>query len=1026
MGQHLDNAFRTLGVRSVAEVTAEVNRLKAALVAIKAADAFGPDVNRAAAAMQARIQALDAELGHVPATAAKAQAGLHGVAAASTSASQTMEAATSKAISMGAALLGIASAGQAVTGVISSAAAFETLRVKLEQLLGSSDAAAVAFERIKKLAIETPFEVKDLTDSYIRLTAFGLKPTENQLMALADTAALAGGGTEALSRVTLALGQAWAKTKLQGDEILQLTEAGVPVWDLLAKATGKNVTELRHLSEAGALGRDVILKLFDAMGEKNAGASARLMATFSGAVSNAKDAMAEFFDLIGRSGALEYLTKKLQGALAEFDRMKDSGELERKAKAISDAFISFGEAVGVAIEALRKMLGILELLAAAWAAEKVLAFSKALLGVEIAAKAATVAQAELAAVQAASAGKAVALGAAQKAVAVETVAAGAAATAAAATTASASTTAAAAATAVGTAAAETGLKARAAAVGVRLLGVAMRTLTGLAVGAVVLGVIELASRFFQAKKAAEDADAAIAMTLAGPPAGQQTAKVAVHDVIAELADFKKNLPKLESDISALTGEGLANVAKSTIENLRAIKAEGIDMGKAILTISERAAQALGIELPSQAAKASTGFKGVRAEAELLIGQLPNLGLSAEKSAAVVSQALSKMVNAAATKADFDQVEQAIGRMAATGKIGIGAVTELMRQSKDRAKELKDQVEANTPGMQSLGEAAKKAGVDVGLLTNGITKGGKENIITVRDLVSEIINTKVSAEKAAPVLADAFDQRIKAAQTRNELVALIAEINRARGASLDFGGALGRALDDAKTKADQLNPVMAALRAEAKRLGVELAGVQGSKPSPSLTNPDGSQKGDNAPAANAGPRSNDIAFYSTTGSTREERLAGQNSVDASAQYNLLARARKGQITADDLPFAQTVLAALINNSRLEASVNPGAISLAGQASRREDYALAQRAVDLAAALQPIAQLATPGIVSGSPQSVGAAATASIAASQANTTRNLNISFNGSIPIGVSTASDADSARLEAMLRQLEAAASRAGA
>ena len=39
---------------------------------------------------------------------------------------------------------------------------------------------------------------------------------------------------ERLNGMTLALGQAWAKQKLQGEEILQLVERGVPVWSLLS------------------------------------------------------------------------------------------------------------------------------------------------------------------------------------------------------------------------------------------------------------------------------------------------------------------------------------------------------------------------------------------------------------------------------------------------------------------------------------------------------------------------------------------------------------------------------------------------------------------------------------------------------------------------------------------------------------------------------------------------------------------------------------------------------------------------
>lgn len=785
LGKHLDTAFRTLGVRSVQEVNAEIGRLKEALLTIKSADPFGPNIERAAQATKQRIKELETELQGVPAAANRARGGLEGLATAGVTAGASLEAATTRAVAMGAALLGISSAGQAAQSVLGTAAAFETLRVKLEQLLGSQKAATEAFEGIKKLAIDTPFEVKDLTESFIRLTNFGLKPTSTQMLALADTAAVAGGGTEALSRITLALGQAWAKTKLQGDEILQLTEAGVPVYDLLAKATGKNVVELQKLAEAGALGRDVIIKLFNALGEKNAGASAKLMATFSGAVSNAKDAMAEFFDLIGRSGALDYLNRKLQDALEEFQKLKDSGELERRAEAIAAAFVKFADGVGLAFDALKKLSTVLELLAAAYAAEKVLAYSKALLGIQAAAQVTTVATMELATAQRVAAAEGVA-------------------------------------TSAGVAG--LGTRAAASAVSVGLLGRAMTLLSGLGVGALVLGVGELVGKFFEAKKAAEDGDEAVRKMLAGPPDGAQRAKGAIRDVNAELAEFKKNLPKLESDIAGVTGEGLAAVAKTTIENLRAVRASADEMGKALLIIGERAAKTLAIELPSQAAKASDGFKSVRAEADLLIGQLPSLGVKGKAAADVVAQALAKMIDAASTKRDFEIVSNEIKLMEKAGRIGPGAVTELLQQVKDKAQEVKDKVEELTPGIAGLREAARRAGVDVGELTTGVSEGFKKSVLDVKNLSAEIIKSGVSAERASPILADALDKRLQAAQTKEEVALVRAEIDKAALAGTLFGADLTRSLVTAKTKAEELSPAFRQAAADAKLLGVELQGA----------------------------------------------------------------------------------------------------------------------------------------------------------------------------------------------------------
>ena len=54
---------------------------------------------------------------------------------------------------------------------------------------------------------------------------------DGSMQAIVDQASKLGGGMERLNGISLAVGQAWAKQKLQGEEILQLVEHGVPVWE---------------------------------------------------------------------------------------------------------------------------------------------------------------------------------------------------------------------------------------------------------------------------------------------------------------------------------------------------------------------------------------------------------------------------------------------------------------------------------------------------------------------------------------------------------------------------------------------------------------------------------------------------------------------------------------------------------------------------------------------------------------------------------------------------------------------------
>ncbi|WP_298623132.1 tape measure protein [uncultured Zoogloea sp.] len=409
----LNAAFRQLGVRPLVEIVAETNRLQDALARVRATGISGPEQQQAIAAFQTKLAALRAEANGLPAATAAAANGVQNLGTASEQAGSLIGGAARQMAALATAAVGLQSITGAAKDVIATGAAFETLEGRLKSLLGSSDKAKDVFAQIKDLAKTTPFEVQGLTEAYVKLTAFGLQPSMQQMRAITDTAATLGGGTEALQRVTLALGQAWTKSKLQGDEILQLAEAGVPVWDLLAKATGKNTAELQKMSEAGTLGRDVILKLIDALGTENMGASAALMETFNGAVSNAKDALSEFYALIAQSGVLEYLTGQLQAVLAEFDRMKANGELKAEAKAIADTFVKLAEGVKAAVQAVSAMSGVIKVGVEAYIAWRVgaLAAIPALAGVSSAASAAALSARSMGAASAAAVVEARSLGA---------------------------------------------------------------------------------------------------------------------------------------------------------------------------------------------------------------------------------------------------------------------------------------------------------------------------------------------------------------------------------------------------------------------------------------------------------------------------------------------------------------------------------------------------------------------------------------------------------------------------------------
>ncbi|WP_067582832.1 tape measure protein [Endozoicomonas ascidiicola] len=232
-----------------------------------------------------------------------------------------------------------------IESILTTGDKFERLNVQLEAIMGSMAEGERALAWIKDFTRNTPFQLEEVSEAFVRLKAFGLDPMDGTMQAIVDQASKLGGGMERLNGITLAVGQAWAKQKLQGEEILQLVERGVPVWEMLEKATGKNVQELQKLSTAGKLGRDTIALLIAEIGKSSEGAAAKNMSLLSGYVSNLKDSWQNFLGEIADSGALEY-TKNLLGDIAnKIEAMNQDGRLQTLAQKISDAFVAMGDAV---------------------------------------------------------------------------------------------------------------------------------------------------------------------------------------------------------------------------------------------------------------------------------------------------------------------------------------------------------------------------------------------------------------------------------------------------------------------------------------------------------------------------------------------------------------------------------------------------------------------------------------------------------------------------------------------------------
>lgn len=111
---------------------------------------------------------------------------------------------------------------------------FEKQRISLTAIIGDDQAGNRIFSQIKELAVTSPFDFKELTDSAKQLSAFSIPANEifETTNRLADLSA--GLGVD-MSRIVNAYGQVQSASVLRIQELQQFTEAGIPLVDELAK-----------------------------------------------------------------------------------------------------------------------------------------------------------------------------------------------------------------------------------------------------------------------------------------------------------------------------------------------------------------------------------------------------------------------------------------------------------------------------------------------------------------------------------------------------------------------------------------------------------------------------------------------------------------------------------------------------------------------------------------------------------------------------------------------------------------------
>ena len=248
------------------------------------------------------------------------------------------------------AYLGFQGLKNTFSSIFNANTTFERLSASLKTVTGSTKAAEQAFTLIEKFAINTPYQLNEIVEAFIRLKALGLDPSEEALTSYGNTAS-------AFSKNMIDFVEAVAGATV--GEFERLKSFGIKANTLTdeVKFTFAGVTTTVKKNAAD------IEKYLRSLGDVNfAGAMDEQMKTMNGVLSNIEDSFEKIYRQIGQSG----LNEALKSTFTQFNELVESGgsaadtigkTLATAVNIASDAFFLLAEHADIALTLLSVRLG---------------------------------------------------------------------------------------------------------------------------------------------------------------------------------------------------------------------------------------------------------------------------------------------------------------------------------------------------------------------------------------------------------------------------------------------------------------------------------------------------------------------------------------------------------------------------------------------------------------------------------------------------------------------------------------------
>ncbi|MFD1225499.1 tape measure protein, partial [Paenibacillus vulneris] len=223
----------------------------------------------------------------------------------------------------------------------------EMAQIAFETMLGDPQKSQKFLLDLKNYAADSPFDLQGLRTSSRQMLGFGFAAESviPMLRNFSDASAGLGLGTDGIKRMTVAFGQMKAKGKIQGDEILQLAEMGIPSVQILADKMKITQAATLDLVSKGLVPADKAIKvILDGLDKRYGGLSEKQAKTLSGMYNKLKDTFENDLLVKWGEGISKALAPRFKQLTTWIDKNQDKitkwgDSIGRAASYASDAII---------------------------------------------------------------------------------------------------------------------------------------------------------------------------------------------------------------------------------------------------------------------------------------------------------------------------------------------------------------------------------------------------------------------------------------------------------------------------------------------------------------------------------------------------------------------------------------------------------------------------------------------------------------------------------------------------------------